>query len=82
MNIFEYREGMEGALPCMRDLYDNYLGEYSDTVIGLCDYPSYHIFMDDNGRDLRGLLHVNILKCHGVTQDRRFYIEKSEIKQK
>ena len=82
VNIFEYREGMEGALPCMRDLYDNYLGEYSDTVIGLCDYPSYHIFMDDNGRDLRDLLHVSILKCHGVTQDRRFYIEKSEIKQK
>jgi len=82
MNIFEYREGLEGVLPSRRDLYDNYLGEYSDTVIGLCDYPSYHIFMDDNGRDLRDLLHISILKCHGLTQNRRFYIKKSEIKQK
>ena len=82
VNIFEYREGMEGALPCMRDLYDNYLGEYSDTVIGLCDYPSYHIFVDENGRDLKELLHVSILKYHGVIQDRRFYIKKSIIKHK
>ena len=82
VNIFEYREGSEGVLPCMRDLYDNYLGEYSDTVIGLCDYPSYHIFVDENGRDLKELLHVNILKYHGVIQDRRFYIKKSIIKHK
>ena len=82
VNIFEYREGIEGVLPCMRDLYDNYLGEYSDTVIGLCDYPSYHIFVDENGRDLKELLHVSILKYHGVIQDRRFYIKKSIIKHK
>lgn len=78
-NIFEYREGLEGFLPCMRDLYDNYLGEYSDTVLGLCNYSSYHIFIDDNGRDLKDLLHVSILKCHGVIQDKRFYISKSVI---
>ena len=82
VNIFEYREGIEGVLPCMRDLYDNYLGEYSDTVIGLCDYPPYHIFVDENGRDLKDLLHVSILKYHGVIQDRRFYIKKSIIKHK
>lgn len=82
VNIFEYREGIEGVLPCMRDLYDNYLGEYSDTVIGLCDYPSYHIFVDENGRDLKELLHVSILKYHGVIQNRRFYIKKSIIKHK
>ena len=77
VNIFEYREGMEGILPCMRDLYDNLLGEYSDTVLGLCNYASYHIFVDENGRDLRDLLHVSILKCHGELQDRRFYIKKN-----
>ena len=82
VNIFEYREGIEGVLPCMRDLYDNYLGEYSDTVIGLCDYPSYHIFVDENGRDLKDLLHVSILKYHGVIQNRRFYKKKSIKKHK
>ena len=82
MNIFEFREGIEGVLPCMRDLYDNYLGEYSDTVIGLCDYASYHIFMDDNGRDLRDLLHVSILKCHGEVQDNRFYVHKDSLRHK
>ena len=50
--------------------------------IGLCDYPSYHIFVDENGRDLKDLLHVSILKYHGVIQDRRFYIKKSIIKHK
>ena len=79
VNIFEFREGIEGVLPCMRDLYDNYLGEFSDTVIGLCDYSSYHIFIDDNGRDLRDLLHVSILKCHGEVQENRFYIRKDSM---
>ena len=81
-NIFEFREGIEGVLPCMRDLYDNYLGEYSDTVIGLCDYSSYHVFVDVNGRDLRDLLHVSILKCHGEIQDTRFYVRKESIRHK
>ena len=35
-----------------------------------------HIFQDDNGRDLRDLLHVSILKCHGKIQNRRSYIKK------
>ena len=78
-NIFEFREGIEGVLPCMRDLYDNYLGEYSDTVIGLCDYASYHVFVDENGRDLRDLLHVSILKCHGEIQDKRFFVCKDSM---
>lgn len=82
VNIFEFREGIEGVLPCMRDLYDNYLGEFSDTVIGLCDYSSYHIFMDDNGRDLRDLLHVSILKCHGEVQKNRFYVRKESMRHK
>ena len=80
MNIFEFREGIEGILPCMRDLYDNFLGEYSDTVIGLCDYSSYHVSLDENGRDLRDLLHVSILKCHGEIQDTRFYVHKDSMR--
>lgn len=82
VNIFEYREGIEGVLPYMRDLYDNLLGEYSDTIIGFCDYESYHITQDTCGHDLTGLLHVAILKCHGETQDNRFYIRKDSMRHK
>lgn len=82
VNIFEYREGLEGALPYMRDLYDNLLGEYSDTVIGFCDYAEYHITMDNSGRNISDLLHVAILKCHGETQDNRFYVSKDSMHHK
>ena len=79
VNIFEYREGLEGALPHMRDLYGNLLGEYSDTVIGFCDYGAYHITLDTSGHNISGLLHVAILKCHGEIQDKRFYVSKDSM---
>lgn len=79
VNIFEYREGLEGALPHMRDLYGNLLGEYSDTVIGFCDYEAYHLTIDTSGHNISGLLHVAILKCHGEIQDKRFYVSKDSM---
>ena len=79
VNIFEYREGLEGSLPHMRDLYGNLLGEYSDTVIGFCDYGAYHITLDTSGHNISGLLHVAILKCHGEIQDKRFYVSKDSM---
>ena len=82
VNIFEDREGLEGVLPIMRDLYDNLLGEYSDTVIGLCDYAAYHMTLDTSGCNISGLLHVSILKCHGEIQDNRFYVSKDSMHHK
>lgn len=82
VNIFEYREGIEGVLPFMRDLYDNLLGEYSDTVIGFCDYAAYHTTIDTSGHNISGLLHVSILKCHGEIQDNRFYVSKDSMHHK
>lgn len=79
VNIFEYREGLEGAIPHMRDLYGNLLGEYSDTVIGFCDYAAYHLTIDTSGHNISGLLHVAILKCHGEIQDKRFYVSKDSM---
>ena len=78
-NIFEARDGIDGVLPNMRDLYDSRLGEYSDTVIALCNYSLYKVFRDERGLDLSGLLHVSILKCHGKSDNRSFYIKKEYV---
>lgn len=81
-DVFEYREGLDGIKPNLRDLYYDRLNEYSDIVIGLCNYSSYNIYVDENGRDLRELILVEILKGRKKEDLMSFYIPQNSLYKK
>lgn len=59
----EYREGVEGKCPQLCDLRSSGAIESNADKILLLHRPEYyHIFMDENGVDLRGIMTVNIAK--------------------
>lgn len=64
------REGLEGIKPALRDLCE--FGEIhgNDVVISIVNYEQYHIYQDENGRDLHGLRSIEILKTKGVIKER------------
>ena len=78
-NQFVCGEGILGILPRLKDLGEDYLNEYSDIVIGLCDYESYHLYQDPSGRDLRGLIHVEILKSSDGSSGAEYYMRKDYL---
>ena len=82
VSVIDCIEGFEGRQPKMSDLYECNLNEYSETVIGLCNYALYDVNFDLEGIDIRNLLHISILKCHGELMDRKFYVSKDAIKYK
>lgn len=81
-NKMDYGEGIIGVLPWLKELNYDHLNEYSDVVIGLCDYSSYKIYADENGLDLRGCLHVEILKTRDGNKGGEYYIEINTLHQK
>ncbi len=81
-NMLEYGEGFIGVRPFLKDLCHDHLNEYSDIVIGLCDYSSYHMYQDIDGRDLRNLIHVELLKGGDGNTSREFYIQKELLHRK
>ena len=78
-NQFVCGEGILGILPRLKDLGEDYLNEYSDIVIGLCDYESYHLYQDPSGRDLRGLIHVELLKSSDGSSGAEYYLKKDYL---
>lgn len=78
-NQLVFGEGMCGILPFLKDLGEDYLNEYSDIVIGFFDYERYRITMDTSGRDLRGLIHVEILKARDGASGGEYYIRKDYL---
>ena len=78
----EYGEGFYGVRPVLRSLCYNHLNEFSDIVIGLCDYASYHLYQDIEGRDLRNLIHVELLKGRDGYTNREFYVHKESLHKK
>lgn len=72
--IWNEREGMEGMRPFLQDLYFCSEIHGHDTVIGLIKYERHYVFQDENGRDLRDTIHLEILKKRGTIVKRRFYI--------
>jgi replicative DNA helicase len=64
------REGLEGIKPALHDLCE--FGEIhgNDVVISIVNYEQYHIYQDENGRDLHGLRSIEILKAKGVIKER------------
>ena len=76
-NVFEYREN--GVKPSLRDLYYDRLNEYSDIVIGLCNYSSYHIYQDERGVDLHDLIGIEILKGRKKEDLVSFYITQKSL---
>jgi len=76
-DVFEYREN--GVKPSLRDLYYDRLNEYSDIVIGLCNYSSYHIYQDERGIDLHDLIGIEILKGRKKEDLVSFYITQKSL---
>lgn len=70
--FMEEREGIDGKHPQLADLREiGDLDEISDIVIGTFIPMSYHIYLDEKGRDLRNLLICDILKTkEGITDKR------------
>ena len=59
----EFREGLEGKQPLLIDLSNSsYIEEMADVIL-MAHRPEYfHIYMDDNGRDLHGLMIIYVMK--------------------
>ena len=79
-SIWELRDGIYDKYPRLSDLCDSRLNEYSDTVIGLFNYSANDILIDDEGNDVKDLLHVNILKLYGKLENINFQINKSSLR--
>lgn len=60
--IWNDRYGIEGMKPFLQDLYFCSEIHGHDTVIGLIKYERHYVFQDENGRDLRDTIHLEILK--------------------
>lgn len=59
----EYREGLECKRPQLEDLANSsYIEEFADVVMMVHRPEYYHIYQDDQGRDLRGLMYNLIQK--------------------
>lgn len=63
--IWNDRDGIEGMKPFLQDLYFCSEIHGHDTVIGLIKYERHYVFQDENGRDLRDTIHLEILKKRG-----------------
>lgn len=59
-------EGMEGKYPSLADLgYQGMSGDldvFSDVVLGFFVPEKYHIYQNERGEDLRGMLEIEVLK--------------------
>ena len=71
----ESREGLEGKQPLLMDLSNSSYIEELAYVIMMVHRPEYfHIYQDDNGRDLRGLVAIYVMK-NALKPLGRFYLE-------
>jgi replicative DNA helicase len=59
----EYREGIEGKKPQLMDLANSsYIEGLADVVMMVHRPEYYHIYVDDNGRDLHGKIEIIVNK--------------------
>ena len=59
----EHREGLEGKRPQLSDLGNSsYIEELADVIMMVHRPEFYHIFLDERGRSLRGLMEIIVLK--------------------
>jgi Replicative DNA helicase len=59
----EYREGIEGRKPQLMDLANSsYIEGLADVVMMVHRPEYYHIYVDDNGRDLHGKIEIIVNK--------------------
>lgn len=72
--IWNERDGIEGMKPFLHDLYFCSEIHGHDTVIGLIKYERHCVFKDENGRDLRDTIHLEILKKRGRIVKRKFFV--------
>lgn len=71
----DFREGLEGKQPLLMDLSNSsYIEELADVIMMVHRPEYYHIYQDNNGRDLRGLVAIYVMK-NALKPLGRFYLE-------
>ena len=71
----EFREGLEGKRPLLMDLSNSsYIEELADVIMMVHRPEYFHIYQDDNGRDLRGLVAIYVMK-NALKPLGSFYLE-------
>lgn len=61
--VVEYREGNEGKRPQLTDLANScFIEELADVVMFVHRPEYYHIYMDEHGEDLRGIMQIIVRK--------------------
>ena len=73
------RDSLEGHRVFLTDLTRDTGCYGSDVVIGMMDFEADRIFVDDNGRDLRGAIEMEVLKHKGKQKQSRLWIDKSSL---
>ncbi len=73
------REGTEGRRVFLSDLDRDSSCYGSDVVIGMMDFEADRIYVDDRGRDLRGVLELELLKCKGMRRESCMRINKLSL---
>lgn len=59
----DYREGIEGKQPQLMDLANSsYIEGLADVIMMVHRPEYYHIYQDDHGRDLHGLIEITVKK--------------------
>ena len=78
----EYRDGIEGKRPQLMDLMNSsFIEGLADVIIMVHRPEYYHIYQDDNGRDLHGRIEIIVKKNALKPLDRVFldYDEKTGV---
>ena len=74
----EYREGIEGKQPLLADLLNSsYIESLADVIIMVHRPESYHIYVDDHGRDLHGRIEI-IVKKNALKPLDSFFLDYHE----
>ena len=72
--IWNYREGLEGIVTALPDLSKYCELHGHDVVISFIKYEQYHVYQDENGRDLHDTIGVEILKHKGRVERRKHFL--------
>ena len=74
----EYREGLEGKQPHLMDLMNSsYIEGLADVIMMVHRPEYYHIYQDDNGRDMHGQIEI-IVKKNALKPINSIYLDYHE----
>lgn len=73
--IWNEREGF-GITPWLKDIGSRADMHNPDVAIGFTNYEQIHIFTDEKGNNLRGMIGIEILKHRGKIKNKSYYLHR------